>query len=158
MHTCHNSVRRGTPSVISARRCAVCARVWNGRDADVRSGRRPSDVVWPYTNGDVVVDDNGVGFRYSFSALKDRRTAVEVNYTDPQNGWQTSTELVDDPAAILRQRAQPAERWMRSVAPVAVRPTVPELWVIKTGPAGNLRAGGFRSLGHGGCRPHARRH
>ncbi|EIG9235044.1 host specificity protein J, partial [Escherichia coli] len=28
--------------------------------------------------------------------------AVEVNYTDPQNGWQTSTELVEDPEAILR--------------------------------------------------------
>ncbi|EPX3468163.1 phage tail tip protein, partial [Escherichia coli] len=55
-----------------------------------------------YTNCDVVVDDNGVGFRYSFSALKDRHTAVEVNYTDPQNGWQTSTELVEDPEAILR--------------------------------------------------------
>ncbi|EMK7105348.1 host specificity protein J, partial [Shigella dysenteriae] len=27
---------------------------------------------------------------------------VEVNYTDPQNGWQTSTELVEDPEAILR--------------------------------------------------------
>ncbi|EKZ2553512.1 host specificity protein J, partial [Escherichia coli] len=39
---------------------------------------------------------------YSFSALKDRHTAVEVNYTDPQNGWQTSTELVEDPEAILR--------------------------------------------------------
>ncbi|EFP6925602.1 host specificity protein J, partial [Shigella dysenteriae] len=63
---------------------------------------RLSDVVWPYTNSDVVVDDNGVGFRYSFSALKDRHTAVEVNYTDPQNGWQTSTELVEDPEAILR--------------------------------------------------------
>ncbi|EFQ7558144.1 host specificity protein J, partial [Escherichia coli] len=36
------------------------------------------------------------------SALKDRHTAVEVNYTDPQNGWQTSTELVEDPEAILR--------------------------------------------------------
>ncbi|EFA2816430.1 host specificity protein J, partial [Escherichia coli] len=47
-----------------------------------------------------MVDDNGVGFRYSFSALKDRHTAVEVNYTDPQNGWQTSTELVEDPEAI----------------------------------------------------------
>ncbi|HAI9817714.1 TPA: phage tail protein, partial [Escherichia coli] len=49
-----------------------------------------------------MVDDNGVGFRYSFSALKDRHTAVEVNYTDPQNGWQTSTELVEDTEAILR--------------------------------------------------------
>uniref|UniRef100_UPI000D59B05C phage tail tip domain-containing protein n=2 Tax=Escherichia coli TaxID=562 RepID=UPI000D59B05C len=27
---------------------------------------------------------------------------LQVNYTDPQNGWQTSTELVEDPEAILR--------------------------------------------------------
>ncbi|HHU1270788.1 TPA: phage attachment tail tip protein J [Escherichia coli] len=77
-----------------------CMPVWNGQTLTFVQDR-PSDVVWPYTNSDVV-DDNGVGFRYSFSALKDRHTAVEVNYTDPQNGWQTSTELVEDPEAILR--------------------------------------------------------
>ncbi|HDQ1311113.1 TPA: host specificity protein J, partial [Escherichia coli] len=82
----------------SAMRCML---VWNGQTLTFVQDR-PSDVVWPYTNSDVVVDDNGVGFRYSFSALKDRHTAVEVNYTDPQNGWQTSTELVEDPEAILR--------------------------------------------------------
>ncbi|MBB7535401.1 host specificity protein J [Escherichia coli] len=78
-----------------------CMPVWNGQTLTFVQDR-PSDVVWSYTNSDVVVDDNGVGFRYSFSALKDRHTAVEVNYTDPQNGWQTSTELVEDPDAILR--------------------------------------------------------
>ncbi|EMR9444739.1 host specificity protein J [Escherichia coli] len=78
-----------------------CMPVWNGQTLTFVQDR-PSDVVWPYTNSDVVADDNGVGFRYSFSALKDRHTVVEVNYTDPQNGWQTSTELVEDPAAILR--------------------------------------------------------
>ncbi|EGS6876897.1 host specificity protein J, partial [Escherichia coli] len=78
-----------------------CMPVWNGQTLTFVQDRS-SDVVWPYTNSDVVVDDNGVGFRYSFSALKDRHTAVEVNYTDPQNGWQTSTELVEDPDAILR--------------------------------------------------------
>ncbi|EKY6239660.1 host specificity protein J, partial [Escherichia coli] len=78
-----------------------CMPVWNGQTLTFVQDRS-SDVVWPYTNSDVVVDDNGVGFRYSFSALKDRHTAVEVNYTDPQNGWQTSTELVEDPEAILR--------------------------------------------------------
>ncbi|EKS8276116.1 host specificity protein J, partial [Escherichia coli] len=31
-----------------------------------------------------------------------RHTAVEVSYVDPHNGWQTSTELVEDPEAILR--------------------------------------------------------
>ncbi|EOJ4468808.1 phage tail protein [Escherichia coli] len=83
--------------------CSVmrCMPVWNGQTLTFVQDR-PSDVVWPYTSSDVVVDDNGVGFRYSFSALKDRHTAVEVNYTDPQNGWQTSTELVEDPEAILR--------------------------------------------------------
>ncbi len=70
-------------------------------DADVCAGPSVRCGV-AYTSSDVVVDDNGVGFRYSFSALKDRHTAVEVNYTDPQNGWQTSTELVEDPEAILR--------------------------------------------------------
>ncbi|HGF5816517.1 TPA: phage tail protein, partial [Escherichia coli] len=78
-----------------------CMPVWNGQTLTFVQDRQ-SDVVWPYTNSDVVVDDNGVGFRYSFSALKDRHTAVEVNYTDPQNGWQTSTELVEGPEAILR--------------------------------------------------------
>ncbi|MDS1657686.1 host specificity protein J, partial [Escherichia coli] len=78
-----------------------CMPVWNGQTLTFVQDR-PSDVVWPYTNSDVVVDDNGVGFRYSFIALKDRHTAVEVNYTDPQNGWQTSTELVEDTEAILR--------------------------------------------------------
>ncbi|QGV01867.1 phage attachment tail tip protein J [Escherichia coli] len=78
-----------------------CMPVWNGQTLTFVQDR-PSDVVWPYTSSDVVVDDNGVGVRYSFSALKDRHTAVEVNYTDPQNGWQTSTELVEDPEAILR--------------------------------------------------------
>ncbi|QKQ91450.1 host specificity protein J [Escherichia coli O55:H7] len=78
-----------------------CMPVWNGQTLTFVQDR-PSDVVWPYTNSDVVVDDNGVGFLYSFSALKDRHTAVEVNYTDPHNGWQTSTELVEDPEAILR--------------------------------------------------------
>lgn len=56
---------------IFARRCAVSP-VWNGQTLTFVQDR-PSDVVWPYTNSDVVVDDNGVGFRYSFSALKDRR-------------------------------------------------------------------------------------
>ncbi|WP_162721380.1 phage tail tip domain-containing protein, partial [Escherichia coli] len=41
-------------------------------------------------------------FRYSFSALKDRHNAVEVNWIDPNNGWETATELVEDTQAILR--------------------------------------------------------
>ncbi|HIB0170986.1 TPA: phage tail tip protein, partial [Escherichia coli] len=40
--------------------------------------------------------------RYSFSALKDRHNAVEVNWIDPNNGWETATELVEDTQAIAR--------------------------------------------------------
>ncbi|MCI9823173.1 phage tail tip protein, partial [Escherichia coli] len=45
---------------------------------------------------------DGAPFRYSFSALKDRHNAVEVNWIDPNNGWETATELVEDTQAILR--------------------------------------------------------
>ncbi|WP_089635217.1 host specificity protein J, partial [Escherichia coli] len=37
-----------------------------------------------------------------FSALKDRHNAVEVNWIDPDNGWETATELVEDTQAIAR--------------------------------------------------------
>ncbi|EGB2557530.1 host specificity protein J, partial [Salmonella enterica] len=37
-----------------------------------------------------------------FSALKDRHNAIEVRYTDPLNGWQTSMELVEDHASQIR--------------------------------------------------------
>ncbi|HAM4856829.1 TPA: host specificity protein J, partial [Escherichia coli] len=33
---------------------------------------------------------------------KDRHNAVEVNWIDPNNGWETATELVEDTQAILR--------------------------------------------------------
>ncbi|MCZ8978943.1 host specificity protein J [Escherichia albertii] len=78
-----------------------CMPVWNGQTLTFVQDR-PSDKVWTYNRSNVVMDDNGAPFRYSFSALKDRHNAVEVNYTDPQNGWQTSMELVEDPEAILR--------------------------------------------------------
>ncbi|EFN5978047.1 TPA: host specificity protein J, partial [Escherichia coli] len=34
--------------------------------------------------------------------LKDRHNAVEVNWIDPDNGWETATELVEDTQAIAR--------------------------------------------------------
>ncbi|EFK3478233.1 host specificity protein J, partial [Escherichia coli] len=49
-----------------------------------------------------MMPDDGAPFRYSFSALKDRHNAVEVNWIDPNNGWETATELVEDTQAILR--------------------------------------------------------
>ncbi|WP_260579257.1 phage tail protein [Proteus mirabilis] len=69
--------------------------VWNGRTLTFIQDR-PSDVVWPYTNANVI-DGN---FQYSFSALKSRHTAVEVRFIDPNNGWKTSVELVEDDASI----------------------------------------------------------
>ncbi|EEP4096328.1 host specificity protein J, partial [Salmonella enterica subsp. enterica serovar Typhimurium] len=79
--------------------CSVmrCMPVWNGRKMTFIQDR-PSDKAWTYTNGNVV----GGRFKYSFSALKDRHNAVEVRYTDPLNGWQTSTELVEDHASQAR--------------------------------------------------------
>ncbi|EHW3213615.1 host specificity protein J [Escherichia coli] len=49
-----------------------------------------------------MMPDDGAPFRYSFSALKDRHNAVEVNWIDPDNGHETATELVEDTQAILR--------------------------------------------------------
>ncbi|EFO1933025.1 phage tail protein, partial [Escherichia coli] len=62
----------------------------------------PSDKVWTYNRSNVVMPDDGAPFRYSFSALKDRHNAVEVNWIDPNNGWETATELVEDTQAIAR--------------------------------------------------------
>lgn len=79
--------------------CSVmrCMPVWNGsRMTFVQD--RPSDSAWTYTNSNVV----GWRFKYSFSALKDRHNAIEVRYTDPLNGWQTSMELVEDHASQIR--------------------------------------------------------
>lgn len=83
--------------------CSVmrCMPVWNGQKMTFIQDR-PSDKVWTYTNANVVVGDDGVQFTYSFSALKDRHTAVEVRYIDPHNGWKTSTELVEDHVASER--------------------------------------------------------
>ncbi|EAC0473375.1 host specificity protein J [Salmonella enterica subsp. enterica] len=76
-----------------------CMPVWNGQRLTFVQDR-PSDTVWTYTRSNVVMPDEGTPFRYSFSARKDRHNAVEVNWIDPDNGWQTSTELVEDTVAI----------------------------------------------------------
>ncbi|ECI2239142.1 host specificity protein J [Salmonella enterica subsp. enterica] len=78
-----------------------CMPVWNGQTLTFVQDR-PSDKVWTYNRSNVVMPGDGVPFRYSFSALKDRHNAVEVNWIDPNNGWETATELVEDTQAILR--------------------------------------------------------
>ncbi|EFN9566328.1 host specificity protein J [Escherichia coli] len=78
-----------------------CMPVWNGQTLTFVQDR-PSDKVWTYNRSNVVMPDDGAPFRYSFSALKDRYNAVEVNWIDPNNGWETATELVEDTQAIAR--------------------------------------------------------
>ncbi|HCW2750343.1 TPA: host specificity protein J, partial [Escherichia coli] len=78
-----------------------CMPVWNGQTLTFVQDR-PSDKVWTYNRSNVVMPDDGAPFRYSFSALKDRHNAVEVNWIDPNNGQETATELVEDTQAIAR--------------------------------------------------------
>lgn len=78
-----------------------CMPVWNGQTLTFVQNR-PSDKVWTYNRSNVVMPDDDAPFRYSFSALKDRHNAVEVNWIDPDNGWETATELVEDTQAIAR--------------------------------------------------------
>lgn len=76
--------------------------VWNGTQVTFVQDR-PADSAWIYTNSNVA----GGLFSYTFSALKDRHNAVFVRWTDPANGWQTSTEYVSDDAAISQYGYNP---------------------------------------------------
>lgn len=78
-----------------------CMPVWNGSTLTFVQDR-PADKAWTYTQSNVVMPADGAPFIYSFSALKERHNAAEVRYTDPNNGWETSTELVENDAAIRR--------------------------------------------------------
>lgn len=78
-----------------------CMPVWNGNTLTFVQDR-PADKVWTYTQSNVVMPADGAPFIYIFSALKERHNAAEVRYTDPNNGWETSTELVENDAAIRR--------------------------------------------------------
>nr|WP_282666981.1 host specificity protein J [Providencia rustigianii] len=71
--------------------------VWNGQQLTFVQDR-PSDIVWPYTNANVV---NG-RFNYSFSPLKARHTIIEVRFIDPENGWKTSIEQVSDDGLVAQ--------------------------------------------------------
>lgn len=76
--------------------------IWNGTQVTFVQDR-PADSAWIYTNSNVA----GGLFSYTFSALKDRHNAVFVRWTDPANGWQTSTEYVSDDAAISQYGYNP---------------------------------------------------
>ncbi|HCL5286304.1 TPA: phage tail protein [Salmonella enterica] len=83
--------------------CSVmrCMWVWTGQRMTFIQDR-PTDKVWTYTNSNVVTDNKGLQFTYSYSAAKDRHNAVEVRFIDPQNGWNVSVELVEDKADIAK--------------------------------------------------------
>src|SRR5699024_6365980 len=59
---------------------------------------RPSDTTYIYTNANVV----GGKFSYSSSSKKARRTAVQVKWLDPTNGWETAIEYTADDSLINR--------------------------------------------------------
>ncbi|HDD9624458.1 TPA: DUF1983 domain-containing protein, partial [Escherichia coli] len=66
-----------------------CMPVWNGQTLTFVQDR-PSDVVWPYTNSDVVVDDNGARFEPMSGSLNSvippavQHLTVEVSASDGQ--------------------------------------------------------------------------
>ncbi|MEY0836490.1 phage tail protein [Providencia alcalifaciens] len=70
---------------------------WNGQMLTFIQDR-PSDVVWPYTNANVVAGR----FNYSFSPAKARHNIIEVRFIDPDNGWKTSIEQVTDDALVAQ--------------------------------------------------------
>lgn len=59
---------------------------------------RPSDPVWTYTNANVI---NGE-FTRQYSALKSRHNAIQVEYKDKDNNYDTAIEYVSDDALIRK--------------------------------------------------------
>ncbi|MFL7852229.1 phage tail protein [Providencia rettgeri] len=70
---------------------------WNGQMLTFIQDRS-SDVVWPYTNANVIAGR----FNYSFSPAKARHNIIEVRFIDPENGWKTSIEQVTDDALVAQ--------------------------------------------------------
>ncbi len=96
-----------------------CMPVWNGQTLTFVQDR-PSDKVWTYNRSNVVMPDDGAPFRYSFSALKDRHNAVEVNWMTrttagrrQQSLWRTRRPL---PVTVVTSR-----RWMPLAVPAGAR-------------------------------------
>ena len=71
--------------------------VWNGQQLTVVMDR-PADPVWTYTNANV--DENG--FSYTFSARKSRHNAIQVEYSDKDNGYEKAIEYVSDDEEIRK--------------------------------------------------------
>lgn len=70
--------------------------VWNGTEVSFIVDR-PRDPVWTYTNANVVN-----GFERSYSARKSRHNAVQVSYSDKNNGYESAIEYVSDDEEIKK--------------------------------------------------------
>lgn len=71
--------------------------VWNGQQLTVVMDR-PSDPVWTYTNANVEKGE----FNYTFSAKKARHNAIQVEYSDKDNGYEKAIEYVSDDEEIRK--------------------------------------------------------
>ncbi|WP_324681643.1 TipJ family phage tail tip protein [Bibersteinia trehalosi] len=70
--------------------------VWNGTTLTVIQDR-PADPVWTYTNANVIG-----GFSRQYSAMKARHNAIQVEYKDKDNNYETTIEYVSDDTAIRK--------------------------------------------------------
>lgn len=70
--------------------------VWNGTELTVIMDR-PADPVWTYTNANVIG-----GFSRQYSAMKARHNAVQVEYQDKANSYQTAIEYVSNDDSIRK--------------------------------------------------------
>lgn len=71
--------------------------VWNGQQLTVVMDR-PSDPVWTYTNANVEKGE----FNYTFSSKKSRHNAIQVEYSDKDNGYEKAIEYVSDDEEIRK--------------------------------------------------------
>lgn len=71
--------------------------VWNGQQLTVVMDR-PADPVWTYTNANVEKGE----FSYTFSAKKARHNAIQVEYSDKDNGYEKAIEYVSDDEEIRK--------------------------------------------------------
>lgn len=71
--------------------------VWNGQQLTVVMDR-PSDPVWTYTNANVEKGE----FNYTFSAKKSRHNAIQIEYSDKDNGYEKAIEYVSDDEEIRK--------------------------------------------------------
>ncbi|MEZ7765866.1 phage tail protein [Haemophilus parahaemolyticus] len=71
--------------------------VWNGTELTFIMDR-PSDPVWTYTNANVV----GGQFSRQYSAMKARHNAIQVEYKDAENHYESTIEYISDDEQIRK--------------------------------------------------------